>query len=96
MKTLIAAAALSLAIAAPALAQPSDAGVGSVLQPGYNVSGSGVVGAFRAAKSEPRTYGRPSVLRKDNDVTAFGFRAVSDPRPARLDPSEAGIPAVLQ
>lgn len=104
MKNLIAIATLAASLVLPAAAgattfgNPSDDGLAAVFQQPV-ITGSGVVGEFRAAKGDPSEYGVASAIRM-NDATsgAFAFRGFVNGGKVLYggNPSDNGLPAVLQ
>lgn len=102
MKTLIAALALTVAASAPAFADASEGGLGTVFsQPSYNAQVSGFVGTteFRPAMGDVSEGGLGLVFSQpsyDAQVSGFTGIATGEGRVAMGDASEGGLPIVLR
>jgi uncharacterized membrane protein len=102
MKNLILALTLTIAAAAPALADVSEGGLGTVLRADNSystaqLSGFTGVQGFTAAMGDVSEGGAPLVLKQANTNT-FGFTGIASGAfiPAMGDVSEGGIAAILR
>ena len=101
MKTLIAALALSVAVSAPAFADVSEGGLGTIFtNNASNVQVSGFVGTseLRPAIGDVSEGGAPLVINAADNAQISGFTGIASGefRPAMGDVSEGGIGAVLR